>query len=301
MTYLVTADYGSHYQVVGETDQLLVQAKTVERPCVGDWVTLERQFDQVWITSIVERSTRLIRKIAGTQMKEQLLAVNFDAVFIFYPATKELNVSYLERLMIAAWDSGARPYLILSKADLAEDLGVVNQLSQAFPGVSVHALSSVTGLGLEKLLQEFEATNTVVLLGSSGVGKSSFINALRPDTMKTQAVRSDQKGRHTTTHRELIMTERLRVIDTPGVREFGLGQSSDGISYYFSDVEELSQACRFRNCLHEGEPGCAVQQALDLGQLATERLEAYRKYQKEAKYLEKKLKEKAKTTKPRRF
>lgn len=292
MEHTVLADYGHAYKITLGEHTVLAQARTAERPCVGDQVRIETQHEHVWITEVLPRRTVLRRKTAGTVVAEQILAANFDVVCIFFPASKPLNLSYLERLVIAAWDSGARPCILISKSDLASTEYPVQKLKQTFSGVHVQAISTRTAQGIAELLQWIGPQQTALLIGASGVGKSSYINFFKPDTLATQAVRSDQKGRHTTTHRELIRTQTICLIDTPGIREFGLADAENGIVQLYHDVESLGMQCRFPDCRHETEPGCAVRQAIEDGVLASERLQEYRKYLREARHFALKKKQK---------
>ena len=201
----------------------------------------------------------------------------------------DLNVRRLERYLAAGWDSGADPVVVLNKSDLADDLaGATAAVEAVAVGVPVHVVSAADGTGLEGLARHLEGNRTAALLGSSGVGKSSLVNRLLGSERQDVAeLRADGRGRHTTTYRELIPLPRGGlVLDTPGMRELGLWDADEGVDQTFADVAELAAACRFRDCAHEGEPGCAVLAAVADGRLAAERLESYRKLLRELRHLE---------------
>jgi ribosome biogenesis GTPase len=227
------------------------------------------------------------------QSEEQVLAANIDTIFLVSSLNRELNVRRLERYLATAWESGAEPALILNKADLCpveERAELIAGVEAVAFGVPVHTVSAVTGEGVDELPPYFGPGRTVVLLGSSGVGKSTLINrVLGTEQLETREIRAgDDRGRHTTTHRELIVVpEGGLVIDTPGLRELQLwSESSDGLGDAFQDVADLAAACRFADCVHETEPDCAVREAIRSGALPAERLDSYRKLQRELARLE---------------
>ncbi|GBF75638.1 putative ribosome small subunit-dependent GTPase A [Paenibacillus sp. 598K] len=221
---------------------------------------------------------------------EQVVATNFDYVFIISSLNADFNVSRLLRYLTQARQSGGQPVVLLTKADLVEDYSVpLAEVKLAMPDVPVHAISSHSGLGLSELETYMTPGQTVVFLGMSGVGKSSLLNALmEQDVMKVQAIREvDSRGRHTTTHRQLFMLPSgAMVIDTPGMRELGLFDADEGISAGFADVEDLFAQCRFTDCRHQSEPGCAVRAALADQSLSQERWALYVSQQQESKFVQ---------------
>ncbi|MEK4487750.1 ribosome small subunit-dependent GTPase A [Psychrobacillus sp. FSL H8-0484] len=263
-------------------------------PAVGDWVVLEQMpgEEKGIIQDVLPRSSQFSRKAAGLTTEIQLIAVNVDYVFLVMSLNHDFNVRRLERYLLAAWDSGATPVVVLTKKDACDDLAFyINEVESIAFGVDVFAVSSVTGEGIDRLANLLSGSKTGALLGSSGVGKSSLINALSgEEVMVVNNIREDDsKGRHTTTHRELtLLPEGGLLIDTPGMREFQLWDTSDGISASFQDIEELADGCRFRDCKHEKEPGCAIQEAIYTGALKQERYKSYVKLMRELAHIERK-------------
>ena len=251
-----------------------------EAATVGDWVLL----DGATAVARLPRSSLLARGTAGTTSAVQPLAANVDVVLVCAGLHAGLPVRRVERLLTLAWDSGATPVLVLTKADLCADAAAARQAAAAHaPGVDVAVVSAVTG-ELAELAAYTAAGTTLVLLGASGAGKSTLLNALAgTELMATGAARQvDGKGRHTTTHRELFtLPGGAVVIDTPGLRGVALQGGEEGLARAFADVEELAVACRFADCRHEGEPGCAVQASVDAGDLALERVDSWRRLQRE--------------------
>lgn len=269
-------------------------------PAVGDWVCVTPRFDEGkgTITSVLPRKSKFSRKSAGTTAEEQIVAVNVDTVFLVNSLNEDLNLRRIERYLLLAWESGANPVIVLSKADLCqnitEKLAAVETVTMG--GVPVIPISSETRSGLEELAPFLQPGKTVALLGSSGVGKSTLTNRLLGEEKQAvQEIRlDDDKGRHTTTHRELILLPNGSIlIDTPGMRELQLWESSEGLTETFSDIEELASMCRFRDCQHDDEPGCAVVKAIEEGLLAVERLASFNKLQKELAYIERKADKRA--------
>lgn len=276
-------------------------------PAVGDWVAV-KAFDgemKGTIQGILPRSSKFSRKAAGVLTEEQIVAANIDTVFIVNSLNDDLNVRRIERYLLLAWESGASPVIILSKADLAEDLPLVlNQVEAVSLGVPVIAVSVLDGTGISELEAILTPGKTIALIGSSGVGKSSLINYLTGyQKQEVQEIReSDDKGKHTTTHRELILLPSGAVmIDTPGMREIQLWSGSEGLRESFSDIEEFTSTCRFRDCTHSNEPGCGVLQAINKGLLTEERLLSYKKLLKELNYLERKIDKKAQSDEKRHW
>jgi ribosome biogenesis GTPase len=247
-------------------------------PAVGDWVGV----DDTTITSILPRRSAFIRKRAGLGSDEHVLAANVDTAFLLAGLDDDFSLRRLERYITTAWDSGAAPVVVLTKADLCDDVsGAMLQVESVAIGVPVYPISNVTGIGVDELRSQLQTGRTVVLLGSSGVGKSTLLNRLAgSELMRTGEIAADGTGRHTTTHRELVrLPGGALVIDTPGLREL---QFWDGdVSAAFEDIEALAAECRFRDCAHAHEPGCAVLAAVDNGTLALDRLRSWRKFQRE--------------------
>jgi ribosome biogenesis GTPase len=265
------------------------------RAVVGDWVALSRPegHDLAIIEAILPRTTAFTRKDPGEQTGEQVLIANIDVVFVVQSLSgRGLNVRRLERELVVAWESGARPIVILSKADVGEDTDYQRKLAEdSAPDVEIIVESAVTGLGLEEVRASVPVGTTAALLGGSGVGKSTLINRLVGEEVQaTGHVRaSDDKGRHITVARELVQLPGGGIIiDTPGMRGLALWDAGDGIASAFPDVDELSQHCKFRDCTHESEPGCAVLAAVEAGLLPARRLESYRSLQAELHVLARK-------------
>lgn len=265
-----------------------------EFPSVGDWVALEQMpgEDKGIIHQLMPRSSRFARKAAGETSEMQTIAVNLDYVFLVMSLNHDFNVRRLERYMVAAWDSGAMPIVVLTKSDQCEDpSSYLKEVADTAFGVDAFAVSTVTGAGMEAFDRYLANGKTGALLGSSGVGKSSLINALtHSDKMAVQDIREDDsKGRHTTTHRELVLLPGGGLlIDTPGMREFQLADSADGLESSFQDITSLAAECRFRDCSHQQEPGCRIQEALGTGELPEDRYASYLKLQRELDYIERK-------------
>ena len=260
-------------------------------PAVGDWVALRDAPDAASATihAVLPRRTVFSRKAAGQEALEQVVAANVDVVFLVGAFGPDLNVRRLERYLAAGWDSGADPVIVLNKSDLADDLeGATAEVEAVAFGVPVQVVSAADGTGLDGLARHLEGNRTAALLGSSGVGKSSLVNRLLGSGRQDVAdLRGDGKGRHTTTHRELILLPGGGlVLDTPGMRELGLWDADGGVDRTFADVADLAARCRFADCAHEGEPGCAVLAAVEDGRLAAERLESYRKLLRELRHLD---------------
>ena len=258
-------------------------------PTVGDFVLIDYVDNgDSRITSTLPRRTVFSRRDPDVGRGEQFVAANFDYVFIMQSLNDNFNPRRMERYLTAVRQSGAEPVILLTKADLADDyLPYILETSRVAEGVETHIVSSRTGYGMEYLDRYLQKGRTLVFLGSSGVGKSSLVNALAgEEIMDVNGIReSDSRGRHTTTRRELVMLKNgAMVIDTPGMRELGMWDISEGLGQAFSDVENYAAMCRFRDCRHEHEPGCAVRAAIERGELDENRLESYRKLKAEAKY-----------------
>jgi ribosome biogenesis GTPase len=278
----------------GETDAKLSgrfhhDAEEGGHPVVGDWVAIQAEDGFALIQGLVARRTAFLRKQAGTAHGVQVAAANVDVALLTLSLNGDLNLRRLERYLSATYESGAAPVVVLTKADACADVaGAVARVQAVAGEAPVIAVSAVSGQGLAALAGQLEPRRTAVLLGSSGVGKSTLVNALAGEAlMATSAIRdSDERGRHTTTHRELIaLPSGALILDTPGMRELGLIDAEAGVAAAFSgveaEVEALSESCRFRDCAHGEEPGCAVRAALADGRLDAARFESWKKLQRE--------------------
>lgn len=261
-------------------------------PAIGDYVMVkENPLGDDLIYRVLERKSKFSR-MDSYYKKEQIVATNFDYIFIMSSLNQDFNVKRIERYLATAWESGAMPIVVLTKLDVCEDLTVYEEaLSQIAMGCPVIAVSAHTGEGIEKLNAYIQPAKTIVFLGSSGVGKSSLVNAVAGETvMEVSGIREeDSKGRHTTTHRQLIVLPNgTMVIDTPGMRELEMWNVAEGLSTTFEDVEDLIHNCRFNDCTHKSEPGCAIREALSSGELSSERWHQYTKLKKEVAFAERK-------------
>jgi ribosome biogenesis GTPase len=257
-----------------------------ELPAVGDWVALRPgAASSAVIEAVLPRASSFVRKVAGDTTEEQVVAANVDTVFLVSGLDGDFNPRRIERYLAAAWESGAEPVVVLNKADLAADLDArIAEAEAAAPGAAVVPLSALAGDGLGALAAWLAPGRTVALIGSSGVGKSTLVNALLgTERQATAAVREDDsRGRHTTTHRELVpLPGGALLLDTPGMRELQLWGDEESLDGAFPDIAGLAASCRFRDCRHEAEPGCAVLGAVDSGRLDGGRLVSWRKLQRE--------------------
>ena len=267
------------------------EARTrADLPAVGDWVAVRAGSDRAVVHGLVPRASAFVRKVAGETTEEQVVAANLDTVFLVAGLDHDFNPRRLERYVVTAYEGGVAPVIVLNKADLAPDLDAsVAEASAVAQGVPVVALSALTHAGLDALAPWLEPGRTVALLGSSGAGKSTLANALLGDErQETGAVREeDSRGRHTTTRRELIaLPGGALLVDTPGLRELQLWSGEESLAGAFPEIEELSRSCRFRDCRHGTEPGCAVRSAIDAGTLDPGRFESWQKLQRETRWLE---------------
>lgn len=273
---------GPEHEVVHALGQVGAGGLIEHQPATGDWVAIEAQPEGPVITAVLPRRTLIMRSSAGRRSEGQVLAANVDTVIIAVPLERETKLNQLERFITVAWESGAQPLVVLTKADIADDEDTAQLRAQEVsPGVNVVIVSATTGAGMDELKAQLGPTTA--LLGQSGAGKSTLVNALAgSEQMLTQATRQDGKGRHTTTARELIALPGGGIlIDTPGLRGIGVHDANDGVAQSFSDIEGWAEGCRFVDCAHETEPGCAVQGAIDDGALTERRLESYRKQLRE--------------------
>ena len=290
----VTAVHKERYEIVCAHGITHARLKTKEYfvntqdfPTTGDFVMIHYiDNGDSQIIATLPRRTYFSRREPGPVPRNQAVAANFDYVFIMQSLNMDFNPKRLERYLTLAWQSGATPVILLTKADLVEDYWeYLTQVERVSAGVNTHVVSAHTGYGLERLNAYLQPGKTVVFLGSSGVGKSSLVNALAgEEIMAVSAIRgSDSKGRHTTTHRQLIrLKSGVMIIDTPGMRELGMCDVSEGLTDAFSDVESYLGRCRFSDCRHEGEPGCAIRAAIAAGELDIARWESYQKLKDEA-------------------
>jgi ribosome biogenesis GTPase / thiamine phosphate phosphatase len=278
---------------------LFIASGREDYPAVGDWVVLQERTNENkgTIHAVLPRKSKFSRKAAGNTTEEQIVAANVDTIFLVNSLNDDLNLRRIERYLLLTWESGANPVIILSKADLCENIEEkITEVESVALGVPIIVISAIENNGIDKLQEYLQPGKTVALLGSSGVGKSTITNILLGvEKQLVKEIRSgDDKGKHTTTHREMILLPNGAVlIDTPGMRELQLWESSDGVSESFSDIESLTKICRFRDCKHEKEPGCAVHIAIENGELPEERLYSYKKLLKELAYLDRKVDKKA--------
>lgn len=309
-TAIVTAVHKDRYELSLGTEMVYGRLKTaafynsgeiVMFPTVGDRVEVLRNADgDSTILKVKERKSVFMRLNATQGLPDQAVAANFDYVFITMSLNKDFHPSKLERYLTVAWQSGGTPVILLTKSDLMEDREqVLAQVSTLAPGVDVYCVSSYTGEGFMQLEKYFANGKTIVLLGSSGVGKSSFVNVLMgTERMQTSDIReSDAQGRHTTTYKQMfqipdqitlpdksVIKGGGRIIDTPGMRKLVMGEGADGMELTFEDIEELASQCRFSDCRHQTEPGCAVRRALEDGTLDQRHWKTYLSLQKEEAY-----------------
>lgn len=295
----VALEHKNFFRVYTQHGEVLAQVsgkfrheavKRSDLPAVGDWVVIRSapERDRVMIHAVLPRRTSFARKMAGSRTEEQIVGANIDTVFLLTSLNQDFNVRRIERYLIIAWESGANPIIVLSKSDLCDRVvDAISEVESVARGVPIHAISVVTGRGLQDVAQYFKRGQTVALLGSSGVGKSTLINHLTGvDHLKVQTVREhDDRGRHTTTHRELVLLPSGGlVLDTPGMRELQLWAGDDSLQLVFDDIEALAGECLFSDCRHHDEPQCAVREALVAGTIDTARYQGYEKLQKELKY-----------------
>ena len=289
----VSAQHRGEYDVLTEAGELRAHlagrlrheaSSGAELPAVGDWVALR---DAV-IHAVLPRRTAFARKVNLDAAQAQVLAANVDTIFVVTALDDDFSPRRLERYLTLAWESGAMPAVVLTKVDLCDDpLAALLEAEQVALGAPAHLISNVTGEGIDELASYLVPAQTVALLGSSGVGKSSLANRLLGhEAQPTKELAEDGTGRHTTTARQLIQLPSGAVlVDTPGLREVQLWDADEGIDQAFADVDDMAAGCRFNDCAHEQEPGCAVQAAIAEGRLPRERLDSYRSLQRELQRL----------------
>ena len=295
----VALEYQGQYRVFAAGAELMAEvtgrvryqaATRADFPAVGDWVVIQKvpHEKKALIHAVLPRASKFSRMAPGETNEEQIVATNIDTIFLVQGLDNNYNLRRLERYLLLAFESGARPVIILSKADLCDDLAArLGEVQQVALGTPVHAISAKAGTGLEPLNEYLGEGLTVAFLGSSGVGKSTLINRLLGnERQKTRDVRAeDSKGRHTTVHRELIvLPPGGLLIDTPGMRELQLWDVDESLTDTFADVETFARDCHFTDCKHNSEPDCAVKAAIADGMLAAERLESYQKMKREKEH-----------------
>jgi ribosome biogenesis GTPase / thiamine phosphate phosphatase len=276
-------------------------------PAVGDWVAIDATSagGDARIRAILPRCSRFSRRAAGDPTEEQVVAANIDVVFLISGLDHDFNPRRIERYVLTAWDSGASPVIVLNKSDLVADVGpFVDEATAVSQGVPVLTISAKHPESMTALRAHLGRGRTAALLGSSGVGKSSIANALiGEERLRTRDVReSDSRGRHTSTNRQLVLLGDAGIlIDTPGMRELQLWETGDALAGAFGDIDALAGACRFRDCRHAGEPGCAVAAAVTDGTLPAARLESYHKLQQEQAFQARQQDQRAQLEQKRRF
>ncbi len=285
---VVDAGFGERNATLTRT---LQDAAALDRPATGDWVVVELDAngDDARVRAVIPRATAFIRQAAGTGSSAQVVAANIDKVFIVTALPHDVNERRLERYLTVAWESGAVPVIVLTKADLVDDVDEwISTVRRSAPGVDVVACSALDAASVAALHPFLIPGETIALLGSSGVGKSTLLNAIaNRDAMRTGAVDDDGRGRHTTTHRELVsLRSGVLVIDTPGMRELQLWSGETGLDRVFDDITALAEGCRFGDCAHAGEPDCAVAAAIANGVLDADRLASWRKLAREIRRAE---------------
>lgn len=305
----ITAVQKERYELVCEHGKVFGRLKTgvyfgdgtEDFPATGDFVLVNcNSSGDSQIIKTLPRKSKFVRSdfsghAAGyvKTVLEQVVAANFDYVFVISSLNKDFNIKRIERYLTLAWQSGAVPVIVLTKADLVDDYSEhIRAVEKVAAGIGVYAVSAITGFGLDTLSDYLKPRKTIVFLGSSGVGKSSLVNALaNEELMAVNEIREDDsKGRHTTTHRQLLLLNNgVMIIDTPGMRELGMWDVSAGLGEAFTDVEQYFGQCRFSDCRHQNESGCAVKAAIESGELSQERWDSYIQLKREARYSDDKI------------
>jgi ribosome biogenesis GTPase len=302
-SYVVVTEAGEARAQIGGRFRFDAGDDPTAFPAVGDWLALEPSGGVV--RAVLPRRTSVMRHAPGRRTVAQVVAANVDVVFVVASLNQDLNPRRLERYLAVAWESGAEPVVVLSKADLAEDLGErVAHIRQVAVGVPLVTVSAVDGRGVDEVRARIVKGSTVAFVGSSGVGKSTLLNTLAGgQRAAVREVREDDaRGRHTTTRRQLhLLPEGGLVLDTPGMRELALWDADAGLERSFADIEALAAVCRFSDCAHDGEPGCAVASAIEDGDLASSRFDGWQKLEREARHLERRVDALARAEERRRW
>jgi ribosome biogenesis GTPase / thiamine phosphate phosphatase len=318
-SYVVVGAAGELRAAVGGRFRFEAGNDPAAFPAVGDWVALDARDSALRddgagpdtmstgtvIRAVLPRRTSLVRHAAGRRTVAQVVAANVDVVFVIGSLNHDLNPRRLERYLAVAWESGAEPVVVLSKADLVDDLEEqVGAVARVAVGVPVITTSAVDGRGVEEVRARIGPGSTVAFVGSSGVGKSTLLNTLAgDDRAAVREIREDDaRGRHTTTRRQLyLLPDGGLVLDTPGMRELSLWDADAGLERSFADIEALAAVCRFNDCAHDGEPGCAVTSAIEDGDLTASRFDGWRKLEREARHLERRVDALARAEERRRW
>lgn len=301
----VSVQYKDMYKVITENGEIFAEVSgklgyssinSIDYPAVGDWVLLDRLTDKngnAIIHHVLMRKSFIERKVAGNRSDSQVIAANVDTVFICMSLNSDFNIRRLERYISMVYDSMANPVIVLTKADLCDNIDdKILEIQEVAIAMDILVTSSMANEGYLDMIKYIDKGKTVAFIGSSGVGKSTLINKIMgEEVLKTNGIRNDDKGKHTTTHRQLLLIPNGgAIVDTPGMKEIGM--ISGDLEKSFSDIDDLSRQCKFSDCQHKNEPKCAVRQAIEDGIIDEGRLESYRKFQKEIKYNDLRAKQK---------
>jgi ribosome biogenesis GTPase len=313
-SYRILTEHGLRYAELSGRIRHLATAGETDLPCAGDWVMARvpakaaspelASEDPSLVHRVLKRRTAFTRRAAGTRSVPQVVAANVDTFFLVQSLNANLNFRRLERYLALLWESGAEPVLVLSKADLCADPDpIVDAAREAAMGVTVLVVSARRDGGLESLLPYVGTGKTAALVGSSGVGKSTIVNGLLgEEILRVQEIREDDRGRHTTTSRHLVpLPSGGMLLDTPGMRTVLLWEGEEGLDQTFSDIAALAERCRFSDCGHGSEPGCAIRQALESGELETGRWDRYTKLLREARFEARKVDSRLRLEEQRRW